>query len=97
MPEKIKLYRGIDAWSAVHLLGCYFLMTLGLQWHETVTLGILWEGIDYIYSCYSDKLPTWVSLIFDPRGADIMDIVMDSIGILLFIGLRYFGIYMFFA
>lgn len=31
MPEKIKLYRGIDAWSAVHLLGCYFLMTLGLQ------------------------------------------------------------------
>jgi len=84
MPEKVKLSRGIDAWSTVHLLGCYFLMTLGLSWIQTLAFGILWELCDLVYSVFRHELPEWLSMIFDPRGADLTDIGFDILGIGLF-------------
>ena len=92
MPNKIELSRGIDAWSIVHLLGCYFLMTIGLSWRQTLILAIFWEIFDFIYSCIRYELPEWVASIFDPRGADIMDILFDIIGIGLYLVLNYYTI-----
>jgi len=89
MPQKIELNRGIDAWSAVHLLGCYFLMTVIQSWLIVLVFGIYWEFLDYAYSCFKYELPGWLSSVFDPRGADIMDIVMDAAGIGLYLGLAY--------
>jgi len=91
MPKKIELTRGIDAWSGVHLLGCFFLCSLSfISWRQALALGIIWEGLDFIYACFRLELPDWVSSIFDPRGADIMDIVMDAIGVGLFVLLNYY-------
>ncbi|HCL00412.1 MAG TPA: hypothetical protein DHW42_09965 [Candidatus Marinimicrobia bacterium] len=89
MSKKIELSRGIDAWSAVHLLGCYFLMTIIKSWVIVLCLAIWWEFLDFCYSYLRYQVPEWVSSIFDPRGADIMDIVFDAIGIGLYIGLAY--------
>ena len=89
MPKKIELCRGIDTWSFVHLLGCYFLMTIFHSWIIVLALGILWEFMDYLYACVKYEVPEWFSSIFDPRGADIMDIVFDAAGIFLYLGLAY--------
>ena len=90
MPNKIKLCRGIDTWSGVHLLGCYFLVSLTfISWRQALALAVIWECCDFIYSVFRYELPEWVSSIFDPRGADIMDIVFDAAGIGLYLGLAY--------
>ena len=85
MPKKIELFRGFDAWSCVHLFGCYFLMSLGLEYWQVFILGVIWEILDFVYAIFKLRLPLWFSIIFDPRGADIIDVAFDIIGIVLWI------------
>jgi len=96
MPNKIELTRRFDAWSIVHLLGCYFLMTLGLSWAQTLILGICWECFDFIYSYVRYELSKTarriIDMILDQRGADVMDIAFDIAGIMLYLILNYYKI-----
>jgi len=92
MPNRIKFCRGIDTWSIVHLLGCYLLMSVMQSWLTVLLFGIVWEFMDYLYSCVKYEVPEWFSMILDPRGADLMDVVFDVAGIglyLLFIYLNF--------
>lgn len=91
MPKYMSFSLGYDAWSIVHLLGCYFFMTIGCPWWLTVIFAIFWDMVlDYNYAKYrfklSAKLANIMDGVLDPRGSDFMDIIFGLAGI----GLYYF-------
>ena len=87
----IKLFK-LDPHSLVHFVGCYALVPtimlfgvgLGVAGVIAFCLGVLWEMADEVYKAQredNDKLK--LDWLFDPRGADVVDMLVDAAGALL--------------
>lgn len=80
-----------NGWNFVHLFGSYFLCAALAKfpiekWIAVAIAalcGLLWEFCDHIYSKNLHRVN--LDIIFDKRGFSVFDMVMDSIGILLYI------------
>lgn len=78
--------RAFDIHSITHFIGCYALvptliifgMSGGLAVTCTLLLAIGWEALDEFNS-----RKMWRNRFLDPRGADVLDLIVGGAGILL--------------